>query len=49
MKWLKIKMFEPNVFGCLPSSGLKNDDRPYVHIYLVNVKSFTNLGIELKA
>ena len=23
MKWLKIKMFEANVFGCLPSSGLK--------------------------
>ena len=30
---IKIKMFEPNVFGCLPSSGLKNDDRPHVHIY----------------
>ena len=28
MNWLKIKMFKPNVFGCLPSSGLKkNDDR----------------------
>ena len=23
MKWLKIKMFEPNSFGHLPSSGLK--------------------------
>ena len=38
----KIKMFKPNVFGCLPSSGLKKkkrkkkkkkDDRPHVHIY----------------
>ena len=27
-------MFEPNVFGCLPSSELKNDDCPQVHIYL---------------
>ena len=28
-------MFEPNVFGCLPSSELKNDDRPHVHMYHV--------------
>ena len=33
-KWLKVQMFEPNVFNCFSSSGLKNDDRPQVHIYL---------------
>ena len=33
MKWLKIKMFEPNVFGCLPSSGLKMMvGRTYIYI-----------------
>ena len=33
MKWLKIKMFEPNVFCCLPSSGLKMMTvRTYIYI-----------------
>ena len=33
MKWLKIKMLEPNVFGCLPSSGLKMMTvRTYIYI-----------------
>ena len=35
MKWLKIKMFELNVFGCLPSVRVENDDRSHVHIYLM--------------
>ena len=33
MKWLKIKMFEPSVFGYLPSSGLKMMTvRSYIYI-----------------
>ena len=29
-------MFKPNAFGCLPSSGVKKDDRPHVHVYLIS-------------
>ena len=32
-----IKMLKPNVFGCLPSSGLKiaKNDRPHACIYIL--------------
>ena len=33
LKVVKLKGFKPNVFGCLPSSGLKND-RPHAWIYI---------------
>ena len=31
-KRLKIKMLKPNVFGCLPSSGLKMTVRTHAYI-----------------
>ena len=46
MEWLKIKMFEPNVFGCLQSSGLKMmTGRRYIYILCNSQwKKFGDIG-----
>ena len=52
MKWLKIKMFKPNVFGCLPSSGLKkmmtDIDYYYYYYYYYYFLIFIYVGLRRK-